>query len=68
MDGIYYKVIACILLFPWALVGLTVVGYFRRTMRRRDPGAALRANVLETPTPFEFSVEGGEVLSNGIQE
>jgi hypothetical protein len=26
---------------------------------------ALCANVLETPTPIEFSVEGGEVETNG---
>ena len=40
-----------------------------RTYEETHPAeAALRANVLETPTPFEFSVEGGEGLSNGIQE
>jgi hypothetical protein len=26
VDGIYYKVIAVILLFPWVLVGLTLLG------------------------------------------
>ncbi|MGH9317329.1 MAG: hypothetical protein ACRD1P_09490, partial [Thermoanaerobaculia bacterium] len=37
-------------------------------VQQRVREESLRANVLETPTPFEFSVEGGEVLSNGIQE
>ena len=29
MDSIYYKLIALVLLFPWALFGLTLVGYLR---------------------------------------
>lgn len=29
---------------------------------------ALCANVLETPTPFEFSVEGGEAEDHGVAE
>lgn len=30
MDGLYYKVIGLILMFPWSLVALTVVGGLRR--------------------------------------
>ena len=29
---------------------------------------ALCANVLETPTPIEFSVEGGEAEDHGVAE
>ncbi len=30
--------------------------------------SALCANVLETPTPIEFSVEGGEAEDHGVAE
>jgi hypothetical protein len=33
MDGIYFKAIALLLLFPWALVALAVLG----SLRRRRP-------------------------------
>ncbi len=29
MEGVYYKMIASILLFPWTLLGLTLIGYVR---------------------------------------
>jgi hypothetical protein len=35
MDALYYKAIGAILLFPWSLVGLTVVGYLRGRWGRR---------------------------------
>ena len=39
MDSIYYKLIAVVLLFPWALFGLTLVGYLRaRWGRSGRPG------------------------------
>ena len=34
---------------------------------RFDSPATLRANMSETPTPFEFSVEGGEAKAHGFQ-
>lgn len=35
MDSLYYKVIGFILLVPWTLLGLTVVGYLRSRLARR---------------------------------
>jgi hypothetical protein len=34
MDGLYYKVIWSILLFPWSLVGLMVLGALRQNHRK----------------------------------
>lgn len=34
MDGLYYKVIWSILLFPWSLAGLMVVGTLRQNRRK----------------------------------
>jgi hypothetical protein len=34
MDGLYYKVIWSILLFPWSLVGLMVIGGLRQERRK----------------------------------
>ena len=34
MDGLYYKVIWSILLFPWSLVGLMVLGALRDQRRK----------------------------------
>jgi len=34
MDGLYYKVIWTILLFPWSLVGLMVLGALRKNRRK----------------------------------
>ncbi len=35
MGALYYKVIALILLFPWSLVVLTVVGFLRDRWQRK---------------------------------
>lgn len=36
MDSLYYKVIAFILLFPWSILALTIVGHYRaRWVRQR---------------------------------
>ncbi len=34
MDAIYFKIIALVLLFPWALLALALVGYLRARPRR----------------------------------
>lgn len=34
MDSIYYKAVGIILLFPWSLVAVTVVGYLRGRLAR----------------------------------
>ncbi|MGH7370404.1 MAG: hypothetical protein ACREJK_00965 [Candidatus Methylomirabilales bacterium] len=34
MEGLYYKVIWSILLFPWSLVGLMVLGALRQNRRK----------------------------------
>ncbi|MGH7383274.1 MAG: hypothetical protein ACREKR_13790 [Candidatus Methylomirabilales bacterium] len=34
MEGLYYKVIWGILLFPWSLVGLMVLGALRQQRRK----------------------------------
>jgi len=34
MDGLYYKVIWSILLFPWSLVGLMILGVLRQNRRK----------------------------------
>ena len=39
MESIYYKVIGFILLFPWSILGLTVVGHLHaRWARKEGPG------------------------------
>ena len=60
VDGVNYA--------PWRMVLPTNFHVFFDGPNNTHTSTPLRANVLETPTPFEFSVEGGEVLSNGIQE
>lgn len=35
MDGLYYKAIGVILLFPWSLVAVTLAGYLRGRLARR---------------------------------
>ncbi len=35
MDSLYYKVVGLILLFPWSVLALTVVGHFRTRWARK---------------------------------
>jgi NhaP-type Na+/H+ or K+/H+ antiporter len=35
MDSMYYKVMALILLFPWSLLGLVLLGYVSGRLKRR---------------------------------
>ncbi len=35
MDTIYFKIIALVLLFPWAVPALALVGYLRARWSRR---------------------------------
>ena len=35
MQSVYYKVMAVILLFPWALLALTIVGHLRARWARK---------------------------------
>ena len=36
MDSVFGAVVAGIILFPWSLVGLTVIGYLRSRRGRRN--------------------------------
>jgi hypothetical protein len=42
MDGLYYKVIWSILLFPWSLVGLMVLGALRQNRRNAHARVQIR--------------------------
>ncbi len=39
MDRLYFTVIACLLLLPWILVGLELVGYLGSRWRRKGRSA-----------------------------